>query len=105
VFRGPTTLYLLTWNDLDADLALTLKRGPQDYAADRVDAGSTGMVAAYVPIEAGEMTPIVDWGHRKPARGADWRIQVVRWDGKTFRIAEQSGTLGRWVPPAPAKGK
>jgi Ca-activated chloride channel homolog len=101
VFQGPSTLYLLTWNDLDADLTLALRLGPADFPADRVEAGSTGLVAAFVPPDAQNLEPHVSWGARRPGRSVDYRIQVVRWDGREFKISESTGSASPRSPAPP----
>ncbi|MBM4394730.1 MAG: VWA domain-containing protein [Deltaproteobacteria bacterium] len=100
VFDSPGTVHLLTWDDLDASLGLSLgmpgAAGGQ-VPADATEADGTGLVAARVAAGT-DATPQVSWkaGADRPVA---WRVLTVRWDGKEFSVSESAGTAS---PPVAA---
>jgi tetratricopeptide (TPR) repeat protein len=99
LFRGPGTLVLLSWSDLDADLTLRFDRGGRAMPLDLVEAGGTGLVAAWVPSELGETSPVVEWGRRRPARGVAYEVQFLAWDGRDFKAPSPASSAFLQPPP------
>ncbi|MBK6847677.1 MAG: tetratricopeptide repeat protein [Proteobacteria bacterium] len=99
----PGVLALLSWDDLDATLALELGSAANGrVAAEAIDAGRTGLFALALPGRAAGELPLVLRGTRLPGtRRVAARLTLLRWDGRRFHATQQDITL---APPGDAAG-
>jgi tetratricopeptide (TPR) repeat protein len=111
VLTAPGVLFLLTWEDLGARLAMDLKAGQPINWSDRVNASPTGLVAISTSSEKGsQVTATVSRsgsgiGRSDPQRGGApslpsaqrdvrFKITTIRWDGSKMHISSQDGKVG-----------
>ena len=91
---------ILTWEDLDARLALSLT-GLQ--TPDVVNAGASGLYSLTLPPQAGAGLPakVASLGvFRRPVK---FRVTAVAWDGQRLTVSTQEGSLPAGTSPAPGK--
>lgn len=95
LFASPGTLVLLTWEALDADLALAARVDKKDIAlGEQTDAAPVGVAAAFVPtaeLAAAELVARL----RSPRRddAVALRRHDLVWDGKTFQVTVKAASL------------
>jgi hypothetical protein len=89
LFSGPGTLALVTWEDLDARLALVnADKKKELLTGEPTDAGETGMYALFVQTPVWESGPwAVRWTRDPPARDVSLQVVAIAWDGKAFKVA------------------
>jgi hypothetical protein len=89
LFSGPGTLALLTWEDLDARLALVnADKKKELLTGEPTDAGETGMFALFVQSATWERGPwAVRWTTDPPMREVPFQVVSIAWDGKAFKVA------------------
>lgn len=100
LFSGPGTLVILTWEDLEAQLALsTSRQGAELALGDRTDAGVVGLYGALMS-EADAGSPMEARLRSAPLdRVVKITRQEVHYDGKGFKVSVKSIEL-----PARATG-
>lgn len=99
IFAGPAALCVLTWEDLDASLALAGLDGDKEAPlADVTDASPVGLTAILLP--AGDLERLrweARWKADPPARDVKLTFHTIVWDGKTFVVKVKTESI------APAK--
>lgn len=96
LFSGPATLALLTWEDLDARLAVVAADPKKDtLAGEATDAGKAGLYALTIGSDTWSTTP---WAVRfkadAPPRPVRFTVVTLAWDGKSFAVNARHGELG-----------
>lgn len=95
VFAGPAALCVLTWEDLQASLALAGLDGDKDAPlADVTDASPVGLTAILLP--AGDLERlrwVARWKSDPPGRDVKVAFHTIVWDGKTFVVKVKGETL------------
>jgi tetratricopeptide (TPR) repeat protein len=95
LFSGPSSLVLLTWEDLDASLGLVALDGDREAPlADVTDASTVGLTAA--SLAAGDLDRLrwaVRWRADPPGRDVKFTFHSVVWDGKSFVVKTRAETL------------
>lgn len=95
LFRAPGTLVLLTWEDLDADIALsTWRAGAPVVVGAPSDAAPVGLGSVLLP--RGDLSTVELRAHlRGMPRDRDLALRVheLSWDGSTFEVAVREVTL------------
>jgi tetratricopeptide (TPR) repeat protein len=89
LFRGAGQLVLLTWEDLDTDLALnTTVGGKNVLLGESVDGAQVGIAALLLPDGALDNAELSAQVRRADSEHTvKIRRHVVGWDGKTFSVA------------------
>ena len=92
VLTGPGVLFLITWEDLAARLALRLHPAQPLGWSDRQEAGATGLAAIRTPtMKSGRMgVSVARTGGQRKVR---FEITVIRRDGSKMRVSTQQGTV------------
>jgi tetratricopeptide (TPR) repeat protein len=95
LFSGPGTLALVTWEDLDARLALVNADAKKEtLTGEPNDAGETGLFALFVQSSAWERGPwAVRWKADPPARDVKFEVVSIAWDGKAFKVNVQRAAV------------
>jgi len=93
VLTSPGVLFVLSWEDMDARLALKLTAGDRSTWSDRIDASSTGLVAISTP-SALQGAPSAAITRTGVDRDVSFQLTVIRWDGTKMRVANQQGKAG-----------
>ena len=88
LFRGPATLVVLTWEDLDADVALVSSRSGRDVVVgNATDAHEVGLAALLVPTEELDRSELEARLRSLPRHGAMTLVRHdIHWDGSSFEI-------------------
>ncbi len=96
LFSGPSAVVILTWEDLDATLALVGKEGEADAAlAELSDAASIGISAVEVALGDETRLGFVARSRKTgPGREVPVTLHAIAWDGKAFRVTIRKGKLG-----------
>jgi len=104
LFSGPGSLALLTWEDLDAQLVLgAADEKKEQLVGEATDAGAVGLYAVLASTEAWERAPhVVRYKSEVLARKVPYRLTVLAWDGKAFRVTTKRGDV---EPSAPGRGQ
>jgi tetratricopeptide (TPR) repeat protein len=99
VFSGPAALCVLTWEDLDASLALAGLDGDKEAPlADVTDASPVGLTAVLLPAaDLDRLRWVARWKNDPPGRDVKLTFHTIVWDGKTFVVKVKPETI------APAK--
>lgn len=89
LFRGPGTLVLLTWEDLQADLSLALNMGGRDSGAgERVDASPAGLASLLLPPAEAQGAAFLAVARSEPlARPLTVKRHELVFDGKGFKVS------------------
>jgi hypothetical protein len=99
IFAGPAALCVLTWEDLEASLALAGLDGDKEAPlADVTDASPVGLTAILLP--AGDLERlrwVARWKTDPPGRDVKLTFHTIVWDGKTFVVKVKPESI------APAK--
>jgi tetratricopeptide (TPR) repeat protein len=99
IFAGPAALCVLTWEDLEASLALSGLDGDKEAPlADVTDASPVGLTAILLP--AGDLERlrwVARWKTDPPGRDVKLTFHTIVWDGKTFVVKVKPESI------APAK--
>jgi tetratricopeptide (TPR) repeat protein/Mg-chelatase subunit ChlD len=92
LFQGPSTMAVVTWEDLSVDLEV--KPGGAVAVADAVDAAEVGLSALWLPAGAGGAAPLVA-NVRSGVRAGPVTLtrHDVAWDGKTFTVTTRDVVL------------
>jgi tetratricopeptide (TPR) repeat protein len=85
-------LQLLTWEDLEAGLALVPATGELT-AGESFDASVVGLAARLLPPSEAERSLAVRWRKDPPGRPVAYAVSTIAWDGKTFKISVRRATL------------
>jgi tetratricopeptide (TPR) repeat protein len=96
LFSGPGELALVTWEDLDVEAALGgLDVKKETSAGEVTDAGKTGLYAVLLRPEEWEKTGAwaVRWKSEPLGRALPFKVAVLGWDGKSFRVTMKKGEL------------
>jgi tetratricopeptide (TPR) repeat protein/Mg-chelatase subunit ChlD len=95
VWGSPSVLFLVTWEDLEVRLELSVSAAGRDVpSTDRVDAAATGLVSASTaPLEGKSATVGVRWRSGPGDRVVRLRVTAIVWDGKRLSMASQEGKL------------
>lgn len=95
LFSGPGVLGLLTWDDLDARLAIVAADDKKETLAGEItDAGATGLSGMLTSSDVWEKTArAVRWKSESTGRPVKFQLVTLTWDGKAFRVAVKRGTL------------
>jgi tetratricopeptide (TPR) repeat protein len=95
LFSGPGTLALLTWEDLDARLALGNADDKKDVTVgEPTDAGPTGLYAVFAQTDAWQRNAwAVRWRADAHGRSVKYSLVTLAWDGKAFTVAVRNGQL------------
>jgi Ca-activated chloride channel homolog len=95
LFSGPGTMAILTWDDLDAKLVLGAADEKKDtLAGEATDAGVVGLYAVLGGVDAFERSAkAVRFKSDLLPRKVGFRVHVLTWDGKTFRVTTKKGEL------------
>ncbi len=95
LFSGPGTLALLTWEDLDAQVALVSADDKKETLPGEVtDAGRTGLYGLLLSNDAwAKTTWAVRWKSDPPGRAMRFSIVRLTWDGKSFAVTMKKGEL------------
>ena len=98
VLTSPGVLFLLTWEDLEARLVLST--GDDLPRTDRVNAGSTGLMALMTrPVTGRQITLRVSRGGGPAGRAVPFQVAVIRYDGKGIKVTNTRGKLaGKEIP-------
>ena len=88
LFEGPATLVVLTWEDLNVDVALVSKSGRSDaQVGELVEAPEVGLSALFVPTaELRELTLSARIRGGSPSRKLTLVRHDITWDGKAFQV-------------------
>ena len=95
LFSGPGTLALLTWDDLDAQLVIGANdERKENFAGETTDAGAVGLFGVLTSSETwGALPHAVRVKSDLLARKVPFRLHVLTWDGKTFKVTVKKGEL------------
>jgi tetratricopeptide (TPR) repeat protein len=88
LFRGPSVLVLVTWEDLGRELTLVTRVGDEDVAlGEAVDAAPAGLGSALVPLADAERLVLMVRA-RNGVRDEPLALgrQEIRWDGKQMSV-------------------
>jgi tetratricopeptide (TPR) repeat protein len=88
LFQGPATLVVLTWEDLNVDLALTSRAGrTETQVGELVEAPEVGLSALFVPTsDLAELTLSARIRGGSPSRNMKLVRHDITWDGKSFQV-------------------
>lgn len=95
LFSGPSTLLVLTWGDLGAQVALRSSVENRDVAVgETVQADAIGLAATWLTTTERDSTTLVARLQSAP-RDSDLalRLHEIRWDGKDFAVKVSSHVL------------
>ena len=90
LFEGPGTWELLIWEDLGASLTLAVGEEAR-VQADGVDAGATGLYARQYASTPPKL--VVRHSGLVPDRDVAWQRITLSWNGETFSVQAQKGTI------------
>ena len=98
VFPGEGTVELVQGEDLAASLDVELRRGPDAVAvAERLLAPETGLVALHLgPRAPADAAPVIKLQGAPLRRPVSFTRLRIGWNGRSFTVQQQPGTL----PPA-----
>lgn len=95
IFAGPAALCVLTWEDLDASLAIAGLDGDKEAPlADVTDASPVGLTAILLP--AGDLERLrwaARWKTDPPARDVKLTFHTIVWDGKSFVVKVKTASI------------
>ncbi|HZF55882.1 MAG TPA: VIT domain-containing protein [Polyangiaceae bacterium] len=98
VFAGPAALCVLTWEDLDASLAMAGLDGDTKEAplADVTDASPVGLSAILLPAgDLDRLRWVARWKSDPPGRDVKLTFHTLAWDGKAFVVKVKSATIAQ----------
>ena len=95
LFDSPGALSILIWEDYAASLALVTLDGDKEAPlGEKTDALPAGVTATRIPLgDLPRVRWVVRWQADPPKRGVDFTLETLTWDGKSFKVKLQSGTL------------
>jgi hypothetical protein len=95
LLASPGVIYVLTWEDLDARLAFSLKEGDKELTSpDRTPAGPIGLAAlALPPTTAASLNALVTRQAGAVGRPVKYTITAIVWDGQRMSVSAAPGTL------------
>jgi Flp pilus assembly protein TadD/quercetin dioxygenase-like cupin family protein len=95
LLSSPGVLFVLTWEDLDARLALALNdAGKELNSPDRTLAGVIGLSAmATGVVKTSSLNAVVTRQAGAPVRPVRYTITAIVWDGQRMTVSSQPGKL------------
>jgi Ca-activated chloride channel homolog len=95
LFSGPSTLALLTWEDLDARLALSgQESGEEVVPSENTDAGETGLAELILADDAWERATWTVRSRTDPrGRVVKFTLVAINWNGTKFHVEVRNGSL------------
>ena len=95
LFSGPSTLALLTWEDLDARLALSGQEGGEEVVpSENTDAGATGLAELILADDAWERATWTVRSRTDPrGRIVKFTLVAINWNGTKFHVEVRKGSL------------
>ncbi|HEX7664390.1 MAG TPA: tetratricopeptide repeat protein, partial [Polyangiaceae bacterium] len=103
LFSGPGSLAILSWEDRDAKLYVGAADAKNDaLAGETTDAGDIGLYAVLSPNDAFEKTAhAVKWKADAPNRAVKYKLTLVAWDGKGFKVTAKEGVIDSKAQSSP----